>query len=40
MSGVALTDGAVGERIRVQNSSSKRIVEAIIVNDDTVKVSI
>ena len=40
MSGIALSDGAVGESIRVQNSASKRIVEAIIVNEDTVKVGI
>ena len=40
MSGVALTDGSIGERIRVQNSASKRIVEAKVVNEDTVEVGI
>lgn len=40
MSGIALTDGSIGESIRVQNSASKRIVEAKVVNEDTVEVGI
>jgi len=40
MSGIALSDGAVGENVRVQNNSSKRIVDAVVINQDTVKVGI
>lgn len=36
--GVALQDGAVGDRIQVRNSSSKRIVEAVINADGSVVV--
>jgi flagellar basal body P-ring formation protein FlgA len=37
MNGVALADGRVSERIRVQNSSSQRVVEAIVRSDTEVE---
>lgn len=40
MSGVALSDGGEGDAIRVQNSSSKRVIEATIVDSSTVVVGI
>ena len=36
MSGIALSGGSQGDSIRVQNSSSKRIIEAKIVSSSTV----
>ena len=36
--GVALQDGAVGERIQVRNTSSRRIVEGVISDDGVVMV--
>ncbi len=38
MTGKALSDGAIGERIRVQNKSSKRRIEAIVVAPGIVEV--
>lgn len=38
MEGEALQDGAAGERIRVRNLSSKRVVEAEVVSDSLVRV--
>ena len=38
MAGVALQNGQQGERINVQNSASGRTVEAVIVNESTVRV--
>lgn len=38
MSGTALSDGAVNQRIRVQNHSSKRIVEGIVRSRQLVEV--
>jgi len=40
MEGKALADGAVGERIRVQNKSSKRRIEAMVVAPGIVEVSL
>ena len=40
MSGIALSDGSEGDAIRVQNSSSKRVIEATIVDSSTVVVGI
>ena len=40
MSGMALSDGSIGDSIRVQNRSSKRVIEAVVVNQDTVKAGI
>ena len=40
MSGIALSDGSEGDAIRVQNSSSKRVIEATIVDRNTVVVGI
>lgn len=37
-SAVALEDGAKGDVIRVRNSSSSRIVQAVVENADTVKI--
>ncbi|QIT56179.1 flagellar basal body P-ring formation protein FlgA [Aquisalimonas sp. 2447] len=39
MNGEALQSGALGERIRVRNSSSERVVEGEIVADSRVRVS-
>ena len=36
MSGIALSGGGEGDAIRVQNSSSKRIIEAKIISNNTV----
>jgi len=38
MVGKAMGSGALGQRIRVKNTSSKRMVEAIVVDANTVKV--
>ncbi len=38
MSGTALRDGALGERIPVQNNSSKRTIEAKVVREGVVEV--
>jgi len=38
MGGTALADGAIGERIRVRNLSSARVVEAVVRSAETVEV--
>lgn len=38
MKGEALTDGAVGERIRVRNLSSRRVLQVEVINANLVKV--
>lgn len=38
MSGIALSDGSKGDKIRVQNNASRRIVDAIVTNLGTVTV--
>ncbi|MCP3673728.1 MAG: flagellar basal body P-ring formation protein FlgA [Gammaproteobacteria bacterium] len=40
MSGVALNDGSKGDKIRVQNNSSRRIIEALIVDIGLVNANI
>lgn len=40
MAGTALQNGAPGERINVKNNNSGRTVQAIIVNDNTVRVQL
>lgn len=40
VAGKALADGAVGERVRVQNLSSRRIVEGEVVSPGVVKISL
>ncbi len=40
MSGVALNDGSKGDKIRVQNNSSRRIIEAVIIDIGLVNASI
>ena len=40
MKGKAMVAGARGERIQVRNSSSKRMVEAVVINASTVKVNL
>lgn len=40
MSGIALNDGGKGDKIRVQNKSSRRIIDAIIIDVGTVNASI
>jgi len=39
-SGVAMSNGHIGEQIKVKNTSSKRIVNARIVNQGTVRVTL
>jgi flagella basal body P-ring formation protein FlgA len=39
VSGVALASGGVGERIRVRNASSKRELDAVVVDEGLVQVS-
>ena len=38
MAGIALSDGARGERVRVKNLSSKRILDGIVSSENTVLV--
>ncbi len=38
MGGTLLTDGAIGDRVRVRNISSKRVVEGIVTRDGSVQV--
>jgi flagella basal body P-ring formation protein FlgA len=38
MSAVALSDGRIADRIRVQNLSSQRVVEGIVRSDSVVEV--
>jgi flagella basal body P-ring formation protein FlgA len=40
MKGKALTDGASGDRVRVKNVSSKKIVEGTVIGANMVKVTI
>jgi len=40
MSGVALNDGSKGDKIRVQNNASRLIIDAIIMDNGTVKADI
>ena len=37
--GKALADGAAGERVRVRNERSNRIVEGVVAEDGTVRVN-
>jgi len=39
MSGTALSDASIGQRVRVKNSSSKRIIEGVVEGPGIVKVS-
>lgn len=39
MSGTALSDGILGQRVRVKNSSSKRVVEGVVDSQGIVKVA-
>ncbi len=39
MAGIALTDGEAGQRIRVRNVSSQRIIEGQVISDGTISVS-
>jgi flagella basal body P-ring formation protein FlgA len=38
MAGVALQDGAVGDRIQARNSNSRRVVEGIVGADGIIRV--
>lgn len=40
MAGIALNDGSKGDKIRVQNNASRKIIDAIITDVGTVKVDI
>ncbi len=40
MKGIALEDGRLGQRIRIRNSSSKRIVEGYVESADTVRIAV
>jgi len=40
MSGVALNDGSKGDKIRVQNNASRRIIDAVVMDNSTVKAGI
>jgi flagella basal body P-ring formation protein FlgA len=40
ISGLAMTDGAPGERIRIRNLNSKRTVEGTVLADGSVKISL
>lgn len=40
MKGVAMSKGAIGERIKVKNTNSKRIIEGIIINKDLISVNL
>jgi flagella basal body P-ring formation protein FlgA len=39
MAGVALMDGEVGQRIRVRNTASQRVIEGLVTPDGAVSVS-
>ena len=39
MSGMALSDGSLGQKVRVKNLSSKRIVEGVVDGPGVVKVT-
>jgi flagellar basal body P-ring formation protein FlgA len=38
--GLALSDGGVADRVRVQNATSLKIVEGVIENADTVRIEL
>ena len=40
MKGVAMSKGAIGERIKVKNSKSERIIEGIIIDKDLISVNL
>lgn len=40
MKGVAMSQGAIGERIKVKNSNSERIIEGIIIDKDLISVNL
>lgn len=40
MKGVAMSKGAIGDRIKVKNTKSKRIIEGIIVDKDLISVNL
>ncbi len=40
MKGVAMSKGAIGERIKVKNMKSKRIVEGVIIDKDLINVNL
>jgi flagella basal body P-ring formation protein FlgA len=40
MVGTALQDGAVGDRVRVENASSKKVVEGIVAQNGIVRISL
>lgn len=40
MKGVAMSKGAIGERIKVKNTNSKRIIEGIIIDKDLISVNL
>jgi flagella basal body P-ring formation protein FlgA len=40
MKGTAMTKGAIGERIKVKNMKSKRIVEGVIIDKDLISVNL
>jgi flagella basal body P-ring formation protein FlgA len=40
MSGTAMTDAAIGERLKVKNSSSARVIEGTVLADGSVDVSL
>jgi flagellar basal body P-ring formation protein FlgA len=39
MSGTALSDGSLGQRVRVKNSSSKRVVEGVVDGPGVIKIT-
>lgn len=40
MKGVAMSKGAIGERIKVKNTNSERIIEGIIIDKDLISVNL
>jgi flagellar basal body P-ring formation protein FlgA len=40
MKGVAMTKGAIGERIKVKNEKSKRIIEGVIIDENLISVNL
>ena len=40
MKGVAMSKGAIGERIKVKNTKSKRIIEGVIIDKDLISVNL
>ena len=40
MKGIAMSKGAIGERIKVKNTNSERIIEGIIINKDLISVNL